>query len=414
MTLGNGVYALCQWGMLVTLAKLGSPETVGRFALAAAVTAPVMLITNMQLRGVQATDARKEYFLSDYLAVRAASLVLALAVILPILFTCRFDRTAFWATLILALAKSCESISDVFYGFFQQHEKMSIMARSMIARGALSVCVLGAAFYFSHDLLWALAGLTGAWLAAVLFYDAFHARRLVRTAEGESRGALIASLTSSLADRREKLVRIAVLAFPLGIVTGIVALNSNLPRLLIEKYRGTRELGIFAALAYTIVAVNMFVLALGQAVAPPMARFFAGGDFKAFLGILKKMIFVNLGIGLAAVAVILAAGKPILMLIYGPEYAEHTRLFLILMISAGLTGISSALGYALTAARQFNRQVPLSLAVLLSTALLSWWMIPRRGLEGAALALIVSSSIQVSGAAWILAQTIRKAAHGVR
>src|SRR5690349_21224091 len=68
--LGNVVYAGCQWGMLVVLAKLGSPEIVGQFALALAVTAPVFMFTNLQTRGVQATDARKEYAFGDYLALR--------------------------------------------------------------------------------------------------------------------------------------------------------------------------------------------------------------------------------------------------------------------------------------------------------------------------------------------------------
>src|SRR6266568_5527229 len=30
---GNAVYAVCQWGMLVSIAKLGSPAMVGQFAL---------------------------------------------------------------------------------------------------------------------------------------------------------------------------------------------------------------------------------------------------------------------------------------------------------------------------------------------------------------------------------------------
>ena len=35
---GNAVYAACQWGMLVVLAKLGSPEMIGQFTLGLAVS----------------------------------------------------------------------------------------------------------------------------------------------------------------------------------------------------------------------------------------------------------------------------------------------------------------------------------------------------------------------------------------
>src|SRR5512143_2641504 len=57
---GNIVYAGCQWGVLVILAKLGTPEMVGQFALGLAVTAPVIIFANLALRGVQVTDANRQ------------------------------------------------------------------------------------------------------------------------------------------------------------------------------------------------------------------------------------------------------------------------------------------------------------------------------------------------------------------
>lgn len=76
----NVVYAACQWGMLVVIAKLGSPEMVGQFTLGLAVTAPVMLFTSLHLRAVQATDAKQQYIFGDYLGLRLISTGLALAI----------------------------------------------------------------------------------------------------------------------------------------------------------------------------------------------------------------------------------------------------------------------------------------------------------------------------------------------
>ncbi|GIS58763.1 MAG: hypothetical protein CM1200mP2_09880 [Planctomycetaceae bacterium] len=39
----NLAYAACQWGILVVLAKVGSPELGGLFVLAMALTAPVFV-----------------------------------------------------------------------------------------------------------------------------------------------------------------------------------------------------------------------------------------------------------------------------------------------------------------------------------------------------------------------------------
>src|SRR4051812_45337492 len=78
---GNLIYAGCQWGMLVIIAKLGSAELVGQFALGLAITAPVLMFSNLQMRGIQATDAKREYSFGDYLGLRLLTTLLALLII---------------------------------------------------------------------------------------------------------------------------------------------------------------------------------------------------------------------------------------------------------------------------------------------------------------------------------------------
>jgi hypothetical protein len=50
---GNVVYAASQWGMLVVLAKLGTPQLVGEFALAPAITAPIVIGVALSLRSAK-------------------------------------------------------------------------------------------------------------------------------------------------------------------------------------------------------------------------------------------------------------------------------------------------------------------------------------------------------------------------
>ena len=78
---GNLVYAASQWGMLILLARLATPQIVGQYALALAVSAPVFMALNLQLRGVQATDAAQDFRFGDYLRLRLITTVLALIVL---------------------------------------------------------------------------------------------------------------------------------------------------------------------------------------------------------------------------------------------------------------------------------------------------------------------------------------------
>src|ERR1700674_4553211 len=81
---GNVIYALCQFGMLSALAKLGNASIVGQYALALAIAAPVFMLTNLQLRAVQATDSRHEYGFADYFTLRTVSTLLGFLVIVGI------------------------------------------------------------------------------------------------------------------------------------------------------------------------------------------------------------------------------------------------------------------------------------------------------------------------------------------
>src|SRR5438270_6565675 len=67
---GNTIYAAGQWAILSLLAKLGSSEMLGQYALAIALTAPVVMFSHLNLRAVIATDVAQKHPFQDYLAVR--------------------------------------------------------------------------------------------------------------------------------------------------------------------------------------------------------------------------------------------------------------------------------------------------------------------------------------------------------
>ena len=76
--IGNVLYAFCQWGVLVVLAKMCSPETVGTYVLGITVTSPIFLFAGLQLRRLQATDANEEFQFGHYLGLQLAACVVAM------------------------------------------------------------------------------------------------------------------------------------------------------------------------------------------------------------------------------------------------------------------------------------------------------------------------------------------------
>jgi O-antigen/teichoic acid export membrane protein len=379
--LGNFVYAACQWAMLVVLAKLGSPEMLGQFSLGLAVTSPVIMFTNLQLRFVQATDAKKEYLFSDYLGLRLLGTGLALVVIAAISLLSGYRLETSLVILSIGLAKGLESISDVFHGLIQQQERMDRIAVSLMIKGPLSLLLLGIGVYISGNVVWGVVGLVFAWAVVLVGYD-------IRN------GALILNHLPQPSWRFKTLKKLVWLCLPLGLVMMLISLNTNIPRYFIEKYLGERELGIFAAIAYLMVAGNMVVLALGDSASPRLAKYYAAGDAIAFRTLLLKLVGLASVLGGVVVLVAVVAGREILTLLYQPEYGQYQDLFVWLMVAAAISYMSSFLGYGMTAARYFRIQMPLFVLVASISAVACLWLLPKQGLLGAAIALIIANAVQ--------------------
>jgi O-antigen/teichoic acid export membrane protein len=397
---GSGVYGASQWGMLIALAKLGSPEVVGRFALALAICGPVIMFTNMQLRAVQATDARHQYDFRHYRALRLLSSVAALVVIAAVATLGGYQLAAAAVILFIGVAKAVESFSDVVYGLLQKHERLDLIAASMMMRGPAALAAMAAAMYFTHSLLLAVAGLLAAWTAVLLLYDSPNARRFL--------GAAAASRDAGRASLRT-ISRLAWLSLPLGVVGLLDSLNVNVPRYLIEREIGEAALGYFAAMAYLMVAGNMVIAALANSASPRLARYYVG-DIAAFKSLLWKLAKLASALGGFGVLAALVAGRPFLAAVYRPDYAAHADVFVWLMIAAGFGYLARFLVCSMTAARQFRAQAPLYASVLLITAACCWWLIPWRGLMGAAWALCAGMLALLLGAVAINIHAVRLAA----
>ncbi len=286
--IGNIVYAACQWGMLMVLAKLGSPEMVGQFSLGLAQTAPVFMLTNLQLRDIQATDAKRQYLFSDYLGLRLIGTGLALLLIAAITIVAGYRWETTLVILVIGLSKAFESISDVFYALNQKYERMDRIALSLIIKGPLSLLMLGIGVYVTGGVLGGVVGLAIAWALVLVGYDIRSGALVLKTSE-ENVAANLSAVSLKPRWHLSSLRKLVWLALPLGLTMMLISLNTNIPKYFIEYYLGERQLGIFSSIAYLLVAGNIVVSALAQSASPRLAKYYAEGNSSAFRTLLLNM-----------------------------------------------------------------------------------------------------------------------------
>jgi O-antigen/teichoic acid export membrane protein len=383
---------------------------VGSFTLGLAIGLPVLLFGSLSLRSVQITDCNRSYRFLQYLAVRLLTMTVSLIFIVGIAVAGRYSPDLVASIALISAAKAAEYVSDIFYGLSQRAERMAGIGISMMLRGTLSLCGLGAGVYFTHSLVWGATGLLIASVLTLLAYDIPRSLALLNLKLSHGMREC-AGYASTLLDGREhkRLWRLASAGIPLGIVLMLSSLNLNLPRYFIEHNLGTRELAIFSSMANLLAAGNIVTNALGQGAVPRLAKYFATAAMRAFRALLSRLVLVSLGIGAAGMIAALLFGRQTLAIIYRPEYSTQQDVLVWLMAASGLLYLGSMLGCAAIAVKCFAPQLPLFVVSAASTALASMILVPSQGLRGAALAILVSSAIQCAGGARLIKNACRRA-----
>jgi O-antigen/teichoic acid export membrane protein len=90
-------------------------------------------------------------------------------------------------------------------------------------------------------------------------------------------------------------------------------------------------------------------------------------------------------------------GRPLLTLLYRREYADHVGLLALFMGTAGVTTIGAFIYCGMNAARLFRVQFPVYIMATLTCAVGSAVLVPRLGLIGAGLAVLLSAVVIVLG-----------------
>jgi O-antigen/teichoic acid export membrane protein len=412
MLVGNVLYGFSQWGQLVALAKVGTIEMVGNFALALAICVPILMFSSLSLRSLQVTDHQRSHRSLEYMVLRLLTLCVSLAFILAFGLAARYPAAVVLSVGLIGAAKSVEYVSDILYGLLQQQENMSGIAISMSLRAIMSVGALSLGVHLTHSLAWGAACLLVSSAFVLLAYDLpkilIVSKVPFRMLVSECRRYFGGVMTSG---GRERLWKLGMAGLPMGFVLMMVSLNLNIPRYFIQERLGTQQLAIFSAIATLLAAGSVVTNAMGQAAAPRLARCFFNRDERGFNRLLAALVAASLGLGLLGFLGAVLFGKQAMTFIYRPEYSTHPEVLVWLMGASGFFYLGSTLGYAVTAVRCFKPQLPLFAGAAATTAIGCLILVPLQGLRGAAIAILISAVIQCLGSIrllWIARKTANK------
>ena len=403
---GNVLYAFCQWGVLVVLAKMCSQETVGLYVLGITVTSPIFLFAGLQLRRLQATDANADFQFGHYFGLQLLACVAAMLACWGAGWFAGHRDAALAVILLVGFSKAVETLSNTFYGLFQQRERLDRISKSMVLQSVLSAAGLCGGIVLLDDIVWACVWSAIGRVVAVGLYDV---PGLLWLAGDESMSNRQPSaFRRQLAAcgplwERGPLWRLALLGLPLGVTGMLVSLNTNFPRYFVEQFGGKAELGIFGVLCAPLYVMHTLTKSLESSASAQLAKLHASGDLRGFRRLLGRLMATHTAVALAGVAVAWLFGQPLLTLLFNAEYAMHADVFVAIMWATLVATSTGVLMTALIAARRIQIQLPMIAATSLASLAACWWLVPIYGMHGAAWSLAVSKLPYLAVGLWMIA-----------
>jgi len=370
---------LSQLCVLLLLHRYCTMEDVGWFFLGLAIASPVIRFSGLGLMQVQGTDADEHFTFGHYLGVRLLTDIAAVTTIAVIAASINMGRQAFLVISLIGLMKAVEQISDVIQGLFYRIEQMRFAAYSRMLHGIVTIIFLGSVIIITRSVALGVLAATIGYLGIVIFYDL--------------------RISSRYTDIRphfewKMLLSLGRKAFPLAIVAGLNSLNANLTRYVLVGFLGAAAVGIFGTMAYVVIGLNEFCIALSHSAMPRLAKYHYQADVRRFTRVLGILILTAIAAAISATLGTVLFGRWFLEL-FKPELAEYSNVFIIVVGGGSLMFLGGMLGDTLVSCQRFTlRAVATTVGVVISLVA-AIVMVSRWGIAGAAWASLTSNTIFV-------------------
>lgn len=342
--LGQLVYVISQFLMLLALSRFATVAEVGIFGLASAVVIPVFFFFDLNMRVNVAASTASPYSFQDFRNLLLVSASAGFGVVLIIGGTV-FSGTAQTILIILGATKLAESLSNLSYGVFQRFDRMNRVAGSLMLRSIGGTLVFVLLLQNGVAVEFAFLGQFAVWTIVALFVDLRAARRLWK---------LKAAPEGFDPRRAFDLARNSVFLALNGLLS---ALQGNTPRYAIGWLLDIVALGQFTVIGYAMQAISTVAMATMQSLTSRFNRLIEERDHAALWHALRRILGTMAVGAVIGVSLSLWFGDWLVQALFGPDYDDLGGLLAICVLAAALRSVGLTLQMCLLAGRRFKQNL---------------------------------------------------------
>jgi O-antigen/teichoic acid export membrane protein len=176
---------------------------------------------------------------------------------------------------------------------------------------------------------------------------------------------------------------------------------------LVRDGGGFDQMGVFSAALKWNQMILFVPSALASIILSMLSNSHGSGSREEFRGIFRLSLAVNLGVTLVP-SVLAAVFAPTLMRIYGPAYVGGWPVLVALSAASLPMVLNTILGQAFISTGSIWCRFALDFLLAATLAATAWWLIPRAGALGLAIANFVAFSVTSASLGLLLARRSRR------
>lgn len=377
---GSIFYLGCQWLLTIIVVRIAGVEKSGILSLAMSVSNIWYSIAVYGMRNYQVSDVNNKYKNGTYIFSRVltGSFSLLGCIVYTVIISYSIEQKL--CIILYFIYKLTEAYFDVYAGIYQKEWRMDFIGKSMTARGIFTLLSFTVVLKITGNL--AITIFVMALLCAlfVVIYDMRITAKLTDT---------------TMITNYQVVLNLLKECSPLVLYTLLSTAIGTIPRLIMERYLGSYELGIYGSVATPTLIIQMGATYIFN---PFVTVFGERYQQKNKSGFIKSLRSCCLAVSIIAV-IGLVGGKIFgywgLKLLYGSEVAKYDELLIPLIFCTILTSFAWLLCGVLTAIREFKGLVIANIFAVIFSAVFSLILEYYMGMQGANLSLAIATMVEI-------------------
>ncbi|GAA5135737.1 lipopolysaccharide biosynthesis protein [Thalassotalea piscium] len=389
-TIANLAHAASQWLLLVIIVKQFDDYILGSLVLTLSVVSPLFLLFSFKLRSLIVTDYHNNYTFEQYLHTRLLAqlwILFLLFFLVPLLL----PEVSLAIVFSVVIFKVFDGISELCYSYLHKQQAFSHAAISQTLRSGITISALLGSAILTQNI--SITFFTWASVTCLFaFIDITIVARLIKRNEKRKFSAKNTVFSYKKIQASLKLYK---QYWPIGISIAFGAMFVYIPNYALEHYRGTAEVGQFAAISYFLVAGGILINSLSQAATPKLSSLFNLGQHQGFLKLLQKLMVFGVLIGVIGLVIASTIGAWLLNLIYNDAIAQLTTELQLIIFASLIRYSYIFLGAGLNVLQCFNQQTLVYGSGTLGLTIACLVLVPMYGTLGASIAMVIACIIEL-------------------